>query len=284
MARWLHERDAFYAEAFANQDDGLLVDRLQEALSTLVVAEGMKPRAMEYVRHKVASWVVGTWNPAKVSGTALPTRSRLKHLVSGIKGVKARQAFAGQYSAKVRADKTLERLVEAWDRLAADSEPSKSVLAKASGLTRQTVHNRFADLQAALSARGVKNAVMLYGRAVAAHPEKSRKAPVAPPEDTQNVEAMPAPAFAEPAVDTEDHSDEAVLAHHEAWIAIEEGRTPRPDIRDAISGAVGLDFRRADSLPSLLRVPQEPIVAIPEPLRFNRYAYAPDCPEDNRLT
>lgn len=135
-----------------------------------------------------------------------------------------------------------------------------------------------------MSARGVKNAVMLYGRALAAHPEKSRKAPVAPPEDTQNVEAMHPPAFAEPAVDTEDHSDEAVLAHHEAWIAIEEGRTPRLDIRDAISGAVGLDFRRADSLRGLLRVPQEPIVAIPEPWWCNRYAYAPDCPEYNRLT
>lgn len=238
MARWHHERDPVYAEAFANNDDGLLVDRLQEALSALVVAEDMKPRAMEYVRYKVASWVVSTWNPGKVSGTALPTRSRLRHLVSDIKGIKARQAFAGQYSAKARVDKTVERLVEAWDRLAADGEPSKSALARASGLTRQTVHNRFADLQSALSARGVKDAVMLYGRAVGARPEKSRKTPSSPPEESLIKAAMPPRSFVEPGVDAEDNSDKMVLVRHETWIAMEEGRAPRSAIQQAVCGAI----------------------------------------------
>lgn len=175
MAKWYHERDPFYAEAFATRDHGLLIDRLQEALSTFVVAKGMRSRSMEYVRQKVASWIVATWNPAKVSGMALPSRGRLRHVVSEIKGVKERQAVAGRHTAATRADKTIARLVEAWDRLAVDGEPSKSALAKESGLTRQTVHNRLADLQVALSGPGVKNAVMLYGRVGPAHPEKSHR-------------------------------------------------------------------------------------------------------------
>lgn len=287
MATWHHERNSFYTEAFAHQDDGLLIDRLQEALSTLVVATGMRPRTMEYVRHKVASWVVGTWNPKKVSGTALPSRGRLGHIVSEIRGIKARQAVAGQYSAKVRADKTFECLVEAWDRLAVIGEPSKSALAKASGLSRQTVHNRFADLQAFLSARGVKDAVMLYGRAVVAHPRKSWKAPNAPPEDTWDVEATPAPAFVVPVVDTKDHSDEAVLAHHEAWIAVEEGRVPRPSIQDAIS-RVAVPYRAGGALPDVLRLPSDPIKlnAIsasvgPAPPVPGRYAGAPAADVDS---
>ena len=173
MAGWHRDRDPFYTAARGNHDDGRLIDRLQEALSTLIVAEGMKARSMEYVRHKVASWVVETWNPSKLSGRAMPSPGRLAHIVADVRGVAERQAVAGRHTAKVRADKTLVRLIEAWDRLSVDGEPSKSALAKESKLSRQTAHNRFADLQSVLSARGVKDALMLYRRVTPAHPEKT---------------------------------------------------------------------------------------------------------------
>lgn len=218
MARWQHDRDPIYSEAIANRDCGLVIDRLQETLSALVVAEGMKPRSMEYVRQKVASWVVETWNPAKVSGTALPARGRLGHIVADVRGVAERQAVAGRYSAKVRADKTLERLLDACNRLAVNGMPSKSALARASGLSRQTVHNRFEDLQAALSDRTVKDAVMLYGRAIAAHPIISSVAP----EPSVKTGAIPDQASMPPRIEMEDERDEEVLAAHEAWIAAQE--------------------------------------------------------------
>lgn len=171
MRGWLEESDPVYVEAFETGDSGLLIDRLQEALSSLVGCEGMRPRSMEFARHKVATWTVDTWNPNKVSRTGFQTRGRLGHIVEEIRGTKARQAVAGQYSAKVRADKTLGHLVEAWDRLIINGVPSKSALAKEARLSRQTVHNRYDALQAALDERGVKDAVMLYRRDTPASPE-----------------------------------------------------------------------------------------------------------------
>ncbi|MGR9423642.1 hypothetical protein [Rhizobium leguminosarum] len=224
MARWQHDREPIYSEAFVNGDYGLVIDRLQEALSALVVAEGMKPRSMEYVRHKVASWVVETWNPAKVSGAALPARGRLGHIVADVRGVAERQAVAGRYSAKIRADKTLERLLEACNRLAVNGMPSKSALARASGLSRQTVHNRFEDLQAALSDRSVKDAVMLYGRAVAAHPEISSFAPEQSAKCVGNDVAIPEQPSMPLLTEMDDERDEEILAAHEAWIAVQEGQ------------------------------------------------------------
>ncbi|MDL2410656.1 hypothetical protein PY650_34830 [Rhizobium calliandrae] len=238
MARWLRDRDPFYVEAFANGDDGLLIDRLQEALSTLVVAEGMKPRSMEYVRHKVAAWVVGTWNPAKISGRSLPTPKRLAHIVGDVRGVAARQAVAGRYSAKVRADRTLERLIEAWNRLVVNGQPSKSALAKDAGLSRQTVINRYAELQAAVAAGGVKDALMLYRGVEPVRPEKLEFPQSEKLEDMVDAETTAHTRIAL-TLHVDCNSDEAVLAAHEGWIALQEGRFPRPEIMNTLSASVG---------------------------------------------
>lgn len=239
MAGWHRDGDPFYTEARGNQDDGLLIDRLQEALSTLVVVEGMKARSMEYVRHKVASWVVETWNPAKLSGRAIPSPGRLAHIVADVRGVAQRQAVAGRHTAAARADKTLVRLIEAWDRLAVDGAPTKSALAKEAKLSRQTVHNRFADLQSALSERGVKDALMLYRRVTPAHPEKPY-ATTTLAEREIGISRGVTPQTSSPVLITvEVDNDEESLASHEAWIAIQEGRVPRPDIMNALSAPVG---------------------------------------------
>lgn len=239
MAAWHRDRDPFYVEAFANQDDALLIDRLQEALSALVVAERMKRRSMEYVRMKVASWVVQTWNPSKLSGRALPTRGRLAHIVADVRGVAERQAVAGRHSAAARADKTLLRLKEAWDCLAVHGEPSKSALAKQSGLSRQTVHNRFSDLQSALSPKGVKDALMLYRMATAAHSEKPHATLKQACREIGKTEGVVPQPYMSADVSIDIDNDEESLVVHEAWIAVQEGQMPRPDIMDALSASVG---------------------------------------------
>ncbi|MGO8212089.1 hypothetical protein ACC782_34725 [Rhizobium ruizarguesonis] len=270
MVRWLEESDPVYVDAFATGDYGLLIDRLQEALSTLVTCDGMRPSSMEYTRHKVATWSVETWNPNKVSRAGLQTRGRLGHIVEEIRGTKARQAVAGQYSAQVRADKTLGRLIEAWDRLVVDGVPSKSALAKEAGLSRQTVHNRYDDLQAALAERSVKDAVMLYRTDTYASTEIAT-APTHPDDEDEDIRlAEDGEAYAEPDVEQDaawhdmnvsgyDDDDLAALEAHDAWIAEEEGRVPRPDIRNAVSASVGPASRhwRRDADAPAADVPSE---------------------------
>lgn len=209
MAKWHRDRDPFYVEALKTKDFDLLIDRLQESLSNLVVETGMKPKSMEYARQKVAKWVVGTWNPSKLTGTSLPTRGRLKHVVEDIKGTDARQAVAGRHSAALRADRTIERLVEAWDKLVTDGTPTKSALAKASGLSRRTVINRFDDLQEALSQRDVKDALMLYGQGNHAEPEQPHSIPVSQGNDTEDNWSP---------VETDTDDDVMAVERHLAWI------------------------------------------------------------------
>lgn len=241
MTNWLDNSDTVYAEAFETGEFGRLIDRLQEALATLVSCDGMRARSMEYVRQKIATWTVETWNPSRVSTTGLQTRGRLRHIVEEVRGIKARQAVAGQYSAQVRADKTLEHLIEVWERLIVDGIPSKSALAKEASLSRQTVHNRYADLQAALAARPVKDGVMLYRPISDASPEKiftastDSKAPIV----TSVAEDEHADLL--DCADADNHHDDDLdaLAAHEAWIAEQEGRVPRFEIRNAVSVSFG---------------------------------------------
>ena len=239
MAGWHRDRDPFYTEAFANNDDALLIDRLQEMLSSLVVAKGMKPRSMEYVRHKVASWVVTTWDPTKLWGRATPSPGRLAHIVADVRGVTERQAVAGRHTAKVRADKTIETLVEAWGRLAVNGEPSKSALAKESKLSRQTVHNRWDDLQSALSERDVKDALMLYRRGLPAHPEKPYATVMLAQTEIEGPDGVSQRNGPPVAAPVEVDTDEATPMSQDAWIAVREDRVPRPDIKNTLSAPVG---------------------------------------------
>jgi hypothetical protein len=279
MVRWLEESDPVYVEAFETGEFGLLIDRLQEALSSLVACDSMRPSSMEYARHKVATWTVETWNPKKVSKMGLPTRGRLAHVVEEIRGVKARQAIAGQYSAQVRADKTLGRLVEAWDRLAANGIPSKSTLAKEACLSRQTVHNRYDDLQTALAERSVKDAVMLYRTDISASPETAFVSTRPDDEDEHARIAADREATVEQSAQRDDgnvygHDDDdpEALEAHEAWIAEQERRLPRPDIRNAVSASVGPASRQwrrdagapAADVPSQTTCANSRVLSVPE--------------------
>jgi hypothetical protein len=238
MIKWDEDHDPIYVEALASGDRSLLIDRVKESLSVLVVSHGMKPRSIEYARRKVASWVVSTWNPNKISGNSLASRGRLKHLVSEIHSATERQAFAGRYTAAVRADQTIERLVEAWNRCIDDGQgiPSKSALAQASGLSRQTVHNRFADLQEALAQQGVKNAPMLYRQGVYAHPEKPSQIIRQLSENNKPSESNSTrnSMIDSLVIANDNQNDEEALAEHEAWIAFQENRACRDAVIDTV--------------------------------------------------
>lgn len=246
MVCWHQDQDLLYTQAYANEDYDLLKNRLKQALSTLVVADGMKPRSIEYARNKVVSWVVETWDPTKIGGTALPSRGRLSHIVSGIQGVKERQAVAGRHTAATRAAETLTKLVTAWNQLIenANGEPSKSALAKASGLSRQTVHNRFEDLQAALADEGVKDAVCYIG----GHYPHTQKKPITDQPATTEVvgkrETISASAYCELEASGVDRSELETLAEQEAWIGFQEDRPVRSAIWDTFSASVGPASRK----------------------------------------
>ncbi|MDP2122005.1 MAG: hypothetical protein Q8K28_19060, partial [Hoeflea sp.] len=241
MVRWHQDQDLLYTQAFANEDYDLLKNRLKQALSTLVVANGMKPRSIEYARHKVVSWVVDTWDPTKIGGTALASPGRLSHIVSEIQGVRERQAVAGRYTAAKRAAESLTKLVTAWNQLIenANGEPSKSALATASGLSRQTVHNRFEDLQAALTDEGVKDAVCYIG---GHYPHTHKKTIIDQPTSTEVVgkrEIISTSAYCGLKASGVDHSDLESLAEQEAWIGFQEDRPVRSAIWDTFSASVG---------------------------------------------
>lgn len=238
MVQWDKDNDPMYLEALASVDRSLLINRLKKELSSLVASHGMKPKSIKYVRRKVASWVVNTWNPAKISRKSMRSPGRLQHLVSDIRGVKERQAFAGRYTAAVRADKTIERLIEAWNLCTANGQgnPSKTALAKASGLSRQTVHNRFEELQAAVAEASVKDAFCYIGRVTTHIPKRNIRTIGQPSENNEPSESKPVrPSVIDSLVIANDNeTDDEALAAHEAWIAFQENRTCRDAIQDTV--------------------------------------------------
>jgi len=279
MNRWAADHDPMYLEALASNDRYPLINRLKKELSSLVASHGMKPKSIKYVRRKVASWVVNTWNPDKISRKSMRSPGRLKHLVSEIRGVTERQAFAGRYTAAVRADKTIERLVEAWNLCTANGEgnPSKTALAKASGLSRQTVHNRFEDLQAAVAETSVKDALCYIGRETTHIPKKPVQTIGQPSENDRTSESKPVrpSMFGNLAIANDNQNDDEILAEHEAWIAFQENRICRDAIQDTVVSIVSRTsepsmrhWQRIGETPNTFGFDDDYIVCPPDGLLF----------------
>ncbi|WP_412050249.1 hypothetical protein ACK6D9_00690 [Hoeflea sp. Naph1] len=279
MVQWDKDHDPMYLEALASGDRDPLINRLQKELTSLVASQGMKPKSIKYARRKVATWVVNTWNPNKISGKSMRSPGRLQHLVSEIRGVKERQAFAGRYTAAVRADKTIERLIEAWNRCTADGKgiPSKTALAKTSGLSRQTVHNRFEELQSAIGVTSVKDALCYIGRVSTHIPKKPIQTIGQPSENGRSSETRPArPCMIDSLVIANDNeTDNEALAEHEAWIAFQEHRDCRDSVMDTVIDIVSKSseptmrhWRRCGGSPTAIDVDDDYIVCPPDGLFF----------------
>lgn len=101
---------------------------------------------------RVASYAAGAFDPDRLEKGIV--RKALAHVVGGLQSVRERQQVAAEYASKEKAEKTLARLVDAWDSLAVESSDiTKSGLAREAKVSRTTVQARWADLQAALEAR-----------------------------------------------------------------------------------------------------------------------------------
>ncbi|MFU0507320.1 hypothetical protein [Pseudaminobacter sp. NGMCC 1.201702] len=124
----------------------------QEMVAGLPGRRRMSERQVALLVARVSSYAAGAFDPAKLEKAIV--RKALMHVVGHLPTVRERQQVAAKYASKERADKTLRKLVDAWDLLAVGTTAvSKSALAREAGVSRPTVYARWAELQAALDAR-----------------------------------------------------------------------------------------------------------------------------------
>ncbi|MBP0439896.1 hypothetical protein [Tianweitania sediminis] len=155
LRKWYFESDL----RIRGRTEGGLADELHEALEPVAqeIAAGLggslSEKQVTLLVSKVASYAAGAFDPARLEKKDV-VRKTLLHVVDGIGSVRERQQVAAAYASKERSDKTLARLVGAWDTLAVEaSEVSKSALAREAGVSRPTVYARWADLQSVLEGR-----------------------------------------------------------------------------------------------------------------------------------
>lgn len=158
LRRWHFDRDP----RLLGKEPGAVADALHvamepealEAAAAMKAAGGNKVSDRQVARTvaMVADYAAAWWNPDRLERAV--NRGQLMHVVAGMRTVKERQQAAAEFASQVKAERTLERLVEAWDLLAVETaEPTKAALAREAGVSRPTVYARWSDLQAVLAAR-----------------------------------------------------------------------------------------------------------------------------------
>lgn len=207
-----------------------LSDLLHEALATFAEKSGLSDTQVSYVTGKVADYLATHFDPAKLEKHHV-NRGHLLDVVDGMTSVADRQAAGGRHAAKTKADRTLAKLIDAYLSLSrVGGGVTKSALAKASKVSRRTVINRWDDLISAIE-QGCENHCI---------DKKARAAPCAPsciltPDADTSYTVLPTGNTE----DAEDAEDTEALASHEVWIALQEGRVPRPEMLNAVSASVG---------------------------------------------
>ena len=154
LRRWYFESDL----RIRGRSEGGIADELHAALEPvaqeLAVQGGtaMTAKQVALMVSRVASFAAGAFDPARLDKGIV--RQALAHIVDGISSVRERQRVAAEYASKEKAEKTLARLVEAWDALAVETtDLTKSGLAREAGVSRTTVQSRWSDLQSVLESR-----------------------------------------------------------------------------------------------------------------------------------
>lgn len=124
----------------------------QEMVAALPGRRRMSERQVALLVSRVASYAAGAFDPDRLEKGIV--RKALAHVVDGLKTVRERQQVAAEYASQEKAEKTLQKLVDAWDSLAVETtDITKSGLAREAKVSRTTVQARWADLQATLEAR-----------------------------------------------------------------------------------------------------------------------------------
>ncbi|UVK44384.1 hypothetical protein BPNPMPFG_006299 [Mesorhizobium sp. AR07] len=154
LRRWYYNSDL----RLRARDQGGIADELHQALEP--VAQEMSARMCSHISEhqvtlmvaRVSSYAAGAFDPARLEKDIV--RKALMHIVDGLTTVRERQQVAAEYASKEKAEKTLRRLVGAWDSLAVESlHVSKAALAREAKVSRPTVYARWAELQAVLEVR-----------------------------------------------------------------------------------------------------------------------------------
>lgn len=150
----------FDADPRLRAPEGAVADNLRRELEPLAQElviglpgrRRMSERQVALLVSRVASYAAGAFDPARLEKGIV--RKALMHVVGHFPTVRERQQVAARYASTEKAKKTLQKLLEAWDCLSVETaEISKSALARAAGVSRPTVHARWAELQQVLEAR-----------------------------------------------------------------------------------------------------------------------------------
>lgn len=156
LRRWYFDSDLKLRAtegAIADSLHEVLEPIAQEMVASLPGRRRISRRQVALLVSRVASYAAKSFDPEKLQRKGI-VRKALLHVVDGLKTVRERQQVAAAYAAKEKAEKTLNKLIEAWDLLAVETtEITKSALARVAGVSRTTVQARWADLQAALEGR-----------------------------------------------------------------------------------------------------------------------------------
>lgn len=133
----------FGSDARMRGSRAALADHLHEALAAFAEKAGLGEEGVGYVTGKVADYLAGHFDPAKLEGPRR-VRGRLLDVVDGLKTVRERQSAGGRYSGKAKGANMLQRLREAHQRLVASGEAvTRASLATAAGVSVRTATARW---------------------------------------------------------------------------------------------------------------------------------------------
>jgi len=143
MSGWHFAGDPEFARNRKEGRLGAISDRLHIELERAVAQSELTPSKkdgnVQYLIASVANYAVTKWNPDKL--TTKRNRGAAMHLVQGMKSLSDRQSAGARYAATQKTDRVMVTLKATIQKLQADGvELTKTMVARISGISRQTVH------------------------------------------------------------------------------------------------------------------------------------------------
>ncbi len=143
MSGWHFAGDPEFARYRSECRLGAISDRLHIELERAVAKSDIRPSKrdgnIQYLIASVANYAVGKWNPEKLNSKR--DRGAALHLVQGMTSMSDRMAAGGRYAAERNSERVLNAIKATIQKLTADGvELTKTIVARVSGISRQTVH------------------------------------------------------------------------------------------------------------------------------------------------
>ncbi|KAB2680060.1 hypothetical protein [Brucella tritici] len=144
MSSWHFAGDPEFARNRKEGRMGAISDRLHIELERAVAQSDIRPSKrdgnVQYLIASVANYAVSKWNPDKLDKAGRNKGAAL-HLVQGLKSLSDRQSAGARYAAKQKTDRVIATLKASIQKLqAVGVELTKTMVARVSGISRQTVH------------------------------------------------------------------------------------------------------------------------------------------------